>query len=115
MATITQSFNTPFSVKINAGDRMLITAPVKRMKDSPETSSSLSANPLTGASANIYTSLSPLAKIIANPLDPEVCWSQWAIGTITPASTVKLDVFAGYFTAIRVDAIAGQVIVEGGS
>lgn len=96
---------------VAAGDKLII----RSRNISGDKPVSLSVFPAAGATARIYFTHSPLDLIVANPDSTAINWIKWPNGDVTNASAdeLKEDTLAGTCKAIKIEAVAGNVIVQG--
>jgi hypothetical protein len=105
---------TGFSESVAAGDSLVVIIREKDKSSSLSPSIYVGVFPDGSATANVYTTPSPLQKIIANPADITINWDlSSTLNTIVAASTQKSGIFQGPLSAIKITSASGVVIAEG--
>lgn len=96
---------------VTAGNKLVIRA----RSLNGDAALSLSVFPAAGATARVFFTHSPLDVIVANPDDAAINWLKWPNGDITNGSAddLKEDTLVKSCKAVKIEAVAGNVIVQG--
>jgi hypothetical protein len=108
MATRLISFSNAVNETVVSGDKLVI----RSRGNKGELQPSLAVFPASGGTAKVFFTHTPLDVIYSNPDDPLIKWLAWPTGDVTATAGAE-DTFAGFVKAVKVEAVGGQVIVQG--